>query len=230
LVNIDKARVASYDINGMHFEILVDPDLALEIKQGKKDLQNNLSKLLATEEIYKKAKSGDRASEVHIKEAFGTEDLETIVETIIQKGHLDLTTEQKRRIAEQKRKEIIDYIVRNSYNPVTNSPHTYQRVETAIEKAKIQIDSLSPVEQQVDKIVSKMTEILPISFKKYKFKVSVPIEFGGKINSVINKYEILDRKWTTTFNFIALVPAGEKDSFMNTISGLTKGQATFDIE
>jgi len=231
MVNIDDARVASYEDKGQKFEILVDPDLALEIKQGNKDLLNNLSKLLASDEVYKNAKSGERVSEKALQEHFGTQDLVKIVDAILKKGHLDLTTEQKRKLAEMKRKEVIDYIVRNSTNPVTKTPHTYQRVENALETAKIQIDMQRSIDQQIDKIIDKLTEILPMDFKKVTFKATIPIQYAGKINSIINKYEIVDRKWeTSAFVFTANVPAGEKDSFMNTISGLTKGQAIYDIQ
>lgn len=231
MVNVDDARIASYESNGQKFEILVDPDLALEIKQGNKDVSNSLSKLLASDEVYKNAKSGERVSEKSLQEHFGTTELAKIVEFILKKGHLDLTTEQKRKLAEMKRKEVVDYIVRNSTNPVTKAPHTYTRVESALETAKIQVDPQRPVDQQIDRIIEKLTEILPMDFKKVTFKATIPIQYAGKINSIINKYEILDRKWeASAFVFTAKVPAGEKDSFMNIISGLTKGQAVYDIQ
>ena len=154
-----------------------------------------------------------------------------IVEVILKRGHLDLTTEQKRKLAEMKRKEVIAYIVRNSTNPVTKAPHTYTRVESSLETAKIQIDTQRPIDQQIERIIEKLTEILPMEFKTVIFKATIPIQFAGKVNSIINKYEIQDRKWeSTAFIFSAKVPAGEKDAFMNTISGLTKGQAQFDIQ
>ena len=231
MVNIDDARVASYDINGLHFEILVDPDLALEINQGNKDLSNNLSKLLASDEVYKNSRSGDRVSEKQLLDNFGTTELVVVVDVILKKGRLDLTTEQKRKLAEQKRKEVISYIVRNSINPVTKTPHTYTRVESALDATKLVVDSQKPIELQMDKIIAKMSEILPMDFKMFTFKVTVPIQFAGKINGIINKYEVIERKWeSSAFHFSAKVPAGEKDGFLNTVSGLTKGQAVFDMQ
>ncbi|PIU22432.1 MAG: ribosome assembly factor SBDS [Candidatus Diapherotrites archaeon CG08_land_8_20_14_0_20_30_16] len=231
MVNIDDARIASYDDKGTHFEILVDPDLALEIKNGNKELANNLSRLLATDEIYKDSRKGDRVSEKVLQDHFGTVDLLQVVDAILKKGHLDLTTEQKRKLAEAKRKELIDYIVRNSINPMNKAPYPFQRVESALEIAKITIDSQKSIESQIDKIIEKLSIVLPMDFKKYVFKVNVPIQYAGRVNGIINKYEILERKWEpASFHFTAKVPAGEKDSFLNTISGLTKGQCVFEGE
>jgi ribosome maturation protein SDO1 len=230
MVNVDDARIASLETKNHKFEILVEPDLALEIKQGFKEVKNNLSKLLAVEEVYKNARSGDQVSETALKEEFGTLDLETIVDEILKKGNLDLTTEQKRRLAESKRKELIDYIVKNSINPVTKAPHTYTRVESALETAKIVLDPQKPIKYQIDKIVDKLNEILPLDFKKYIVKAYIPVQYAGKVNSMINKYEVLERKWANEFYFAANVPAGEKDAFLNMISNLTKGASRFELE
>ena len=231
MVTLDDARVASYELNNQHFEILVDPDLALEIKQGHKDVANSLSKLLASDDVFKNAKAGDRTSEKALQDCFGTTDLAIVVDKILKHGHLDLTTEQKRKLAESKRKEVIDYIVRNSINPMTKTPHTAIRVENALDSAKINVDIQRPLDQQMEKIIEKVSMILPMDFKMFVFKVIIPIQFAGKINGIINKYDVVERKWeASAFRFTAKVPAGEKDSFMNTISGLTKGQSVFETE
>jgi len=231
MVNIDDARIASYDNNGHHFEILVEPDLALEVRLGHKSIDYVINNLLATEEVYKNSKSGERASEKAIQETFNTLDIKIIADIILKKGHLDLTTDQKRRLSEAKRKEVIDYIVRNSINPMTKAPHPYTRVESSLESARIVIDIQKSIESQLDKIIEKLSPILPMDFKMTKIKTIIPIQFGGKINGVIGKYEILERKWeASSFYFIANVPAGEKDSFLNVISGITKGQAQFEME
>lgn len=231
IVSMDDARIASYDIAGAHFEIFVEPVLALEIRKGAKEVLNNLGKLLAVEEVYKCARSGTRVSEKALNEHFGTTDLTRIVTVILEKGHLDLTTDQKRRLAEEKRRELINYIVKNSINPVTKAPHTPQRVESALDATKIAIDIQKPISVQANKIIEKMSAILPMDFKICVCRTKVPIAFVGKVNGVINRYEITDRKWEPDyFCFVAKVPAGEKGQFLNMISGLTKGQAQFDFE
>ncbi len=230
MVNIDDARIASYSEDGYNFEILVDPDLALDIKLGNLPLENNLSKLLAIDEIYKNSNTGEKASEKSVELIFKTNDLKKIVEIILLKGHLDLTTEQKRKLALLKRKELIDYIVKNSINPITKLPHPVLRVENALEEGKIVIDSQKSIKSQIDKILEKLSEILPMDFKKIIIKVNVPLDYAGKVNGIINKYEVLERKWSNVFSFTVDLPAGEKELFMNSISGLTKGTAEYEFE
>ena len=72
MVSLDKAVIAKLKKAGETFEILVDPYLARNLKEGK---EVDFEKLLAAEEIFKDSKKGDRASTEELKKAFGTEDI-----------------------------------------------------------------------------------------------------------------------------------------------------------
>jgi len=231
MVDIDKARVVSYDNKGQSFEIYVDADLALAVKEGEKEFEHTYNNLLAVEEVYKDAKKGERIGPKALTDEFGTTDVKEITKIILQKGRLDLTTEQKRRLMEARRKELISYITKNAINPITKAPLTPTSVETAIDKARIEIDLNKRIERQVDAIIEKLKPHIPMSFQVSTYKVFVPVAFAGKVSGAIGKYEVLERKWDAEY-FICLVkvPAGIKDNFLSTISGLTQGKARIEIE
>ncbi|HDH28440.1 MAG TPA: ribosome assembly factor SBDS, partial [Euryarchaeota archaeon] len=88
MVSLDDAVIARLESHGSSFEILVDPDLALDLKKGK---EVDISEVLASEEIFKDSAKGDRASPEHIKEVLGTEDIFEAAKVIIRKGDLQLT-------------------------------------------------------------------------------------------------------------------------------------------
>ncbi len=58
MVTLDKAVIARLKKAGMEFEILVDPYLARDLKEGK---EVDFEELLAVEEVFKDAKKGERA-------------------------------------------------------------------------------------------------------------------------------------------------------------------------
>jgi len=58
-----------------------------------------------------------------IAQSFGTTDTLKIADIILKKGVLQLTTEQRRKMVEDKRKQIIDFISRQAVDPKTNLPH-----------------------------------------------------------------------------------------------------------
>src|SRR3989339_805350 len=176
MVKMENAVIARYEKLGHKFEMLVDPFLAMELKQG---LDIRLDDLLASDEVFKDINKGDRQSEVTVKSTFKTNDPLEIAKIIIREGEVQLTTELRRAMVEKKRKEIINYIASNAYDPKTNSPHPPQRIENAMNEMRITIDLHRSFTEQANAIVKEMRKLIPISMEKMKFAIKVPAEFSG---------------------------------------------------
>ena len=58
-----------------------------------------------------------------LTELFKTTNFLQIAEIILRKGDLNLTTDQRRRLVEEKRKQIVATIARNFVDPRTGLPH-----------------------------------------------------------------------------------------------------------
>ncbi len=70
-ISVDKAVIARLKTHGETFEVLVDPYLARDFKEGK-DVP--MEELLATPYVFKDAHKGDKASEHEMEKIFGTSD------------------------------------------------------------------------------------------------------------------------------------------------------------
>jgi ribosome maturation protein SDO1 len=92
MVSLDDAVLARLEKGGSRYEILVDPEL---VDNWKKDPESvPLDDLLATGEIWNDVRAGDRPTTDAIKGVFGTTDLLTCVQKILQDGNIQLTTAQ----------------------------------------------------------------------------------------------------------------------------------------
>ncbi|MBN1170185.1 ribosome assembly factor SBDS, partial [Candidatus Micrarchaeota archaeon] len=177
MASLDKAIIASYEKEGKRFEIYVDPDAAYAyLEKSKKDLKN----ILVSDEVYEDAKKGDRAKASDLEKVFGTTDIMQILELIMKKGEVQLTTEQRRKKTEEKRKKIVAILLREAIDPRTKAPHTQIRLENAMEQAKIHVDPFKDEREQVDEIVKILRPILPMKFEKAKIAVKVPAAFAHK--------------------------------------------------
>ena len=183
MVNLDDATIARLEHGGHKFEILVDPNSVEKIKEGKLDLENDL----ASEDIFKDAKKGEKAGEEAIREVFKTDDIEKIVMEIIKKGQIQLTTDQKHKMVENKRKIIINTISRESINPQTNAPNPPARIEAAMEEAKIHIDPFKSVNEQINTILKELKPIIPIRMEKVKLAIKLKGEAYGRMYGDISK-------------------------------------------
>src|SRR3989338_8095878 len=140
MVSIDDAVVAKLKIGENVFEILVDCEKALEFRNGK-DI--DLDDILATNDIFKDVKNGEHAS--NLMKVFKTEDKREIAKKIILEGEIQLTSEYKKKLRDEKRKQIVNNIHRNAVDPNTGFPHPPQRIENALDEIKANIDEFKPI-------------------------------------------------------------------------------------
>ncbi|GBE56645.1 MAG TPA: ribosome assembly factor SBDS [Euryarchaeota archaeon] len=223
MVSLDDAVIARLESHGSSFEILVDPDLALDLKKGK---EVDISEVLASEEIFKDSAKGDRASPEHIKEVLGTEDIFEAAKVIIRKGDLQLTTEQRKKILEDRRKQVISIIARNAINPQTKLPHPPARIERAMEEARVRIDIFKPAEEQVPDVLKVLRPLIPIKFEKKEVAVKIPAHYAGRGVSIVKSYGTLKKEeWQGDGSWICVleVPAGIIEEFFNAVNQITHG-------
>ena len=202
MVKLEEAVTARFDSHGEKFEILVDPDLALELRKGN---QVNLSDLLAVETVFKDATKGTEQSPEALNKSFATTDIFEIAKKIVNQGEVHLTTEQRRHIRDTRVKEVIEFISRNAMNPQTNAPHPPQRIENALTEAKIKIDEMKGVEEQVPGILKELKKILPISFEQIKIAIKIPAVHAAKTEHILHKYKLLKEEWQGNGDLVAVV-------------------------
>jgi ribosome maturation protein SDO1 len=222
--------VARYEVKGQRFEILVDPDKALEYREGKKV---DIEEVLKGDYVYKDARKGDKVSPEELIRVFGTTDLKVIVDTIIKKGELQLTTEQRRRMLESKRRQIINYIARSAVDPKTRTPIPPQRIEKAMEEAKVTVDLYKGVEEQAAAIVKAIARVLPIKIARARFTVKVPPEVAPRVAQDLRRLgELKAEEWGKdgSFKVEFEVPAGLQTEVIDRINKLTKGSAEVKVE
>lgn len=229
MISVEKAVIARLIKSGEKFEILVDPEKAMDLKTGK---DVSLDELLASEEIYEDSKKGLRASNENINKAFGTNDLGKIVNIIIKEGEVQITTEQRKQMIEEKTKAIANIIAKRGVNPQTGLPHPADRILRAMEQAKVRIDLEKRVEEQVDNVLSSIQSIIPIKFERIQVAIKVPPSFAGKASNIIRSFGTLLRdEWAKDGSYICLIeiPAGIQQEIYDRLNNLTHGQVEVKV-
>jgi len=205
------------------FEILVDPNKALDFKRG---LKVSMDEILAYPAVYRDVRSTEMVPEQDLQKAFGTTDVRRIAEKIIKEGELQLTTEQRRQMVEQKRIQVANIISRKGINPQTDSPHPPQRIMNAMDQAGVNIDPFVDAELQVDKVLKSIKTILPIKFQKVVVQIKVPPQFSGSAYSVLKGAgTISNEQWLGdgSLQINIEILAGVQDELFQKISSLTHG-------
>jgi len=223
MTSLDKAITASYEKNGVRFELLVDPDATYAyIEKRKPDLKN----ILVAEELYSDAKKGEKAKATDVQKVFGTLDIMQILEFILKNGEVQLTTEMRRKKVEERKKQIVTILLREALDPRTKAPHTQIRIENAMEQARVHIDPFKDPREQLEEVVKALRPIIPMKFEKVKIAVKVPAAYAHKCYGTLKSYGIEREEWTKAGDLVVVVEifGGLQGEFFDKLNKLTTGQ------
>jgi len=221
--------IARVEKAGEKFEVLVKPDAVQRLRDGK---NVDLLKELAIDQIFRDAHKGSKASEEKMVELFGTTEPLEVAKQIIKRGEIQLTTEQRREMQEAKRKQIVQYIAQNAINPQTGAPHPPQRIEIAMEEAKVHVDPFKGLEEQVKEVLDALRPLIPIRFEKVRIAVRLTAEDSAKCYGDLKAFgSILKEEWQPSGAWIGVVemPAGMQTEFLERLNAKTKGNVETKI-
>ncbi len=219
----ERYTIARITRDDEHFEILVKPQHAFSYRLGK---TTSVSQVLATETIFADANKGTKASDEKLQKAFGTTDPIKIADTILKKGILQLTTDQRRQLTEEKRKQIISFISRQCIDPKTNLPHPPLRIEKAMEQIHFSIDPFKEAEEQAKDIIKLLRPILPLKMEQMSVAVHVPPEYASKVYGTVKGFgTIQHEEWRADGSWSAVIelPAGLYGPFLEKLGEMTRG-------
>ncbi|NHV99524.1 MAG: ribosome assembly factor SBDS [Thaumarchaeota archaeon] len=151
------STISRLTLHGEKFEIIVAPDPALNFKlTGKGDVR----KILLVDEVYSDSKKGLRVPSEKLRKFFGTTDVYVIAEKILKEGDLQLTGEQRRRMIESKRQQIVAMLSKLLLEPSSGNPIPSLRIEQSLSQTGVSIDPFKPPEEQVKNVVKALRKVL----------------------------------------------------------------------
>lgn len=221
--------VVRFSFEGEKFEILVKPDPALEYKLGRR---KDISSVLVSDEIYTDSNRGTKPSAEKLQKAFNTEDTTIIAQTILKKGDLNLTTDQRRKMVEEKRRQIVEYIAKTFVDPRSHLPHPPLRIEQAMKDGRVSVDPQKNIEEQVGDIVDKLRGIIPLKSENLTLEITVPAQYAAQSYSVLKSVGTLNgEEWLTNGSLKAIleIPAAARPNVIDRLGSVTKGTASVEV-
>ena len=231
MISLDEAVTARLESHGERFEVLVDPDAALAIRRG--EFEGDLEDVIAAEDVFEDASSGDRPAENALEEVFGTTDPLEVIPEVIREGEIQITADQRREMQEQKRRQLINQITRNAVNPqMDDAPHPPERIESALEETDFRVDPMEPVESQVDDALDALRPVIPIRFDTVTVAVQLPPDYAGSGQAQVREFGDLEREeWQSDGSWVGVrqFPAGMQNEFYDLVNEVSSGEAETQI-
>jgi len=155
-----------------------------------------------------------------------------ISEQILQKGELNMTTEQRRKMVDEKRKQIVNFIAKTYVDPKSHLPHPPLRIEQAISDARVSIDAFKNTEEQIKDIVQSLRTIIPLKSENLVLEISVPAQFVAQSYTVLKSTGTLKKEdWQPNGSLKAIleIPAAARPNVIDRLGAITKGTATVEV-
>jgi ribosome maturation protein SDO1 len=219
---------------GKEFEIVLeDVEKAIELREKLKksiseaEFIEAINLLSPSKFIFLDEKKGLKASNTELYEAFGSTDFYKIAKEILSEGEIVLPTEYRNKLREEKTKQIIAWLSRNTIDPRTKALHTPERIEAAMKEAGVKVDEFKPIDTQISSIIHQLSRVLPMKIENRKIEINVPAVFVGKVYSIIAKYEKIKEEWLEDGSLKAtlILPAALLPDFYDKLNKATHGTA-----
>lgn len=172
-------QIIKMEKNGGAIELLCKPGMITKFRKG----ECQLSDVLLDDRLYSNSSKGDLAPQ-NLIDSFGKKG-QDLLEYILKEGKYQLTTQEKREMVEQCRKDVVRYIHNTYIDSVTKLPHPIQRIELALQEIKFNPEPEKSVESNVKSILNKLTGIIRLTESTMSATVTVPNKHIGKVASII---------------------------------------------
>ena len=216
MVSLDDAVLARLEKGGKRYEALVDPDLVEQWKEDSSTIQ--LDDFMAMDEIFHDARAGERPTEEALMNTFETLDVETILDIILDKGSIQLTTAQRKARVEHMRQQIIHHIHSQAIDPKSKSPHPRTRIELALQESKYSVDPFKRLEEQIKDAIAKLKPLIPLSFESVRLAFRVPGSAYGSVSQLLRTYQKKEG-WLENGDWACVIeiPAGMKGDIIGQV-------------
>jgi len=219
MVSLDNAVLARWEYGGKRYEILVDPELVDMFKTDPSSV--NIDDFLATDEVWHDARGGDRPTEEAIDSTFGTMDITEIATKILEKGSIQLTTNQRKLMIEQKWQLIVQEIHSTAIDPKAKTPHPKTRIELALEESRFTPDPFKRIDLQVKDAISLLKPLIPLSFEPVRIAFRISGSGYGKASKFLRQY--LDKEeWLSNGDWACIIecPPGMAGNIIGKVKGI----------
>ncbi len=228
MVSLDDAVLARLEKGGKRYEILVDSELVDAFQENPESVE--IDDLLAIDEVFHDARAGDRPTEEALTSNFDTLDIVKLTQIILERGNIQLTTNQRKSMVETKRQQIIHEIHSNAVDPKTKSPHPRTRIELALEESKFNVDPFKSVDEQVKEAIAMLKPMIPLSFEAARMAFRIPAAGYQDVHQLLRVHVEKD-EWLSNGDWACIIEcsAAIKDSLISKVLGKAKGSEVKEL-
>lgn len=231
MVKVNEAFEIKYKKKGKEVQLLIDFDKLQEFRKNPEKIP--IEDVVADDKIYTEQSRGEIASEQTLKTIFETIDENTILHEILINGDCQIPTAYLNKLREEKKRQVINYVVENAFNPQTNTKFTYSMIESIIESLHCNFDPLKDSTLQAETILKDIKKKVPISMNRITMILKIPGMYCGKFYGPFRNYGTIQKEYFDEKGNLHLhleIPEGKIDDVATFIKTNSNGEGEYYIQ
>ena len=220
MVSLDDSSLVVYEKGGKKLEIIVDPFKAFEYRRGA---SIPVEEVVVSPEIFRDARKGEREQESVVLRLLDVASIDKALPIILKQGRLQIPTKLRRRLVDEKVKQIISELSRVAIDVRTKAPVPPKRIELALEKVRVHVDPFIPVAEQLPEVIKALRNELPLKVEMKKVKCVFPVEIAGMKYGEIKRLKPQKEEWLPNGDLAVefQVPVGVLEEFISKLNKIS---------
>ncbi|KAJ3576274.1 hypothetical protein NP233_g536 [Leucocoprinus birnbaumii] len=184
LTNVSIVRLKK---GGKRFEIACYKNKVQEWRNG---VETSLDDVLQVSNVFINVSKGEVAKHNDLQKAFGTSDVDKVVNEILKKGEVQVNEKEREHDLSSLRKEIATLVAEKSVDPATQTPYPVGMIEKAMAEAGFSVKQGKTAKSQVSECIRLLQSDskLPIQRARMRVRVNVPAADSERLREQITKF------------------------------------------
>lgn len=227
--------IVKYQKAKKSYEILVNHGMVEKYRESishKNRTSINIDQVVVADEVFKNSTKGTRYTNNELQEAFGTTDVKECIKHILLNGEVQLTTDDRKKKIEERRKQVVYNLHSFFIDPKTLKPHPVTHIENALNEIKFKVDMKESVEKQSLRARKELLGKLTLKKNLMEGQITIPLKYIGQCYNPINGLSTIDKENYGAKHYTAhlsLTPSAY-DQLSQKINTITKGDFQFELD
>lgn len=215
--------IARLQIKDKKFEIYVDCEKAMQIKQGE---SNDIDSALLADGVFKDIRKGEVAGD--LDKYFGTDDVRKIALEIIKRGEVQISSAYREKQSDMLRNRILDDITSMAIDSTTNLPIPRKRIELALENVHHNFDANRSEKEQTEDLLKELKKVLPIKLGSFDYSAEIPVQYANEAIAYLKRLADIksNNRTDSGLSVDFSVKAGNENELLSRLKSVTHGNIT----
>lgn len=221
------SQIVRYKKGKKVFEVVTNPGSVRKYREGKLKWPS----VLVADQVFTNFRKGNVANATDLINVFGTNNSDTILQTIVSEGNLCVSATEREEDMDVHIKQVMEYL-HKTYVDAGGLPHPIARLEEMLGESKVRMDPAVNPKKQAEQYVKNMQGKLVFKKSTMEFTIFLEHRYAKKCQGTVYKscdvsVENWDRQgclWT-----LQCTP-NEFDNFISNLNKVTSGNYLFTTD